>query len=95
MTVGLDTIPEAFAEISRAEAARVWELYQAGVIHELCFRQDKTQAVQIPESSDIEDIEEALDSLNTLPLVRAGLIAFDLIPLRADPGFARLFEQSV
>jgi hypothetical protein len=30
----------------------------------------------------------------TLPLVEMGLIAFDLIPLRACPGFARLFGQS-
>jgi len=30
--------------------------------------------------------------LNTLPLVKEGLITFELIPLKAYPGFERLFE---
>jgi hypothetical protein len=30
--------------------------------------------------------------LADLPFVREGLIAFDLIPLRAYPGFERLFS---
>jgi hypothetical protein len=34
---------------------------------------------------------EAREALESLPLVNAGLIAFDLIPLRAYPGFSRLF----
>jgi hypothetical protein len=38
-------------------------------------------------------VEEARDALDTLPLVKTGLIAFDLIPLRAYPGFARLFAD--
>jgi len=39
------------------------------------------------------DAAEAQAVLATLPLVRAGLIAFEVIPLRAYPGFARLFER--
>jgi hypothetical protein len=31
--------------------------------------------------------------LETLPLVKAGLITFDVIPLKAYPGFARLFNH--
>jgi muconolactone delta-isomerase len=79
---------EQFKPHLKAEAARVWELYQSGVFHELYFRADQSDAVLILECADVEAARHALD---TLPLVKAGLIAFDLIPLRPYPGFARLF----
>ncbi len=37
-------------------------------------------------------LEEAAAALDGLPFVRAGLIRFELVPLRPYPGFARLFE---
>jgi muconolactone delta-isomerase len=73
-----------------AEAARAWELHQAGVIRELHFRADEDAAVLMLECSDLAEAERALGSL---PLVRLGLISFDLVPLRAYPGFARLFRE--
>jgi hypothetical protein len=84
-----DTADKAFGPYLKTEAARVWALYQAGVIREMYFRGDKPTAVLILECSDEE---EASALLGTLPLVEAGLIAFDVIPLRPYPGFARLFE---
>ncbi|MCC7446863.1 MAG: superoxide dismutase [Anaerolineae bacterium] len=80
--------PPDFQPHLKAEALRVWELYQAGVIRELYFRQDYLAAVLILECVDIDTAREAL---HTLPLVKAGLIAFDVIALVAYPGFARLF----
>jgi len=79
---------EQFQPHLKDEAARVWELYQAGVFRELYFRQDQTSAVIMLECADPE---EARDLLATLPLVREGLIAFEIIPLIAYPGFSRLF----
>jgi len=87
-----DIIAEDFAPHLEAEAVRVWELYQAGVIRELYFRQDQSCAVLILEC---DDGQEAGEILNTLPLVKAGLIAFDIIPLRPYPGFSRLFGGSL
>jgi muconolactone delta-isomerase len=81
---------EAFKPYQAEEAARVWELYQAGVLRELYFRQDEPCAVLALEC---EGAEEAKGFLDTLPLVREGLIAFDVIPLVAYPGFARLFAD--
>ena len=75
----------------KAEALRAWELHQAGMIRELYFRADEASAVLVLECADVE---EARRTLATLPLVKAGLIDFDLIPLRAYPGFARLFAQT-
>jgi muconolactone delta-isomerase len=79
-----------FKPHTKAEAARVWELYQTGVFRELYFRQDRPEAVLVLECADVDDANEIL---NTLPLVKAGLITFDVIPLGPYPGFARLFAQ--
>ena len=84
------TPAEAFAPHLRAEALRVWELHQAGIVRELYFRQDRTDAVLILECATLDEAWAALDSL---PLVREHLIAFDLIPLKAYSGFARLFAE--
>lgn len=74
--------------LGRAEALQAWALYQEGIVRELYFRADKTEAVLVLECADVE---EAAAALATLPMVQAGLIAFDLIPLKAYPGFGRLF----
>ena len=79
---------EDFEPQLRAEAARVWKLYQAGVIRELYFRADRSTAVLVIECTDVA---AAHGVLNTLPLVEQGLIAFEVIPLAAYDGFARLF----
>ena len=79
---------EQFKPHLKAEALRVWELYQADVIRELYFRTDRPDAVLMLECADVQ---MARDTLDTLPLVKEGLIAFDLIPLRPYPGLARLF----
>jgi len=80
-----------FQRNGKAEARRAWQLYQEGIFRELYFRQDQPSAVLVLECADVEQAEEVL---KTLPLVQAGLIAFDLIPLRAYPGFERLFGET-
>lgn len=72
----------------KEEAARAWELYRSGEIRELSFRADRQSAVLVLECAGVE---EARTILSTLPLVREGLIGFELIPLTAYPGFQRLF----
>ncbi len=75
--------------LKKAEAARLWELYQGDVIREVYFRQDQTSAVLVLECASVEEAGRFLDSL---PLVQQGLIKFEVIPLAAYPGFARLFK---
>jgi len=82
--------PEQFALHSKAEAMRVWELYQSGIIRELYFREDRSEAVLVLECNDAGEAREILGSL---PLVKAGLIRFEVIPLIPYPGFARLFGE--
>ncbi len=84
------TTDEQFAPYLEAEARRAWELHQEGAIREIYFRTDEDSAVLVLECADVD---EARRALATLPLVRENLIAFDLVPLRAYPGFARLFKE--
>lgn len=85
-----DVSPNAFKHFAEEEARKTWELHQAGMIRELYFRADQTTAVFILEC---DSIEKAQNTLAELPFVRKGLIVFDLIPLKAYPGFERLFRQ--
>ena len=81
---------EAFRRLAKAEASRVWELYQQGVIRETYFRADRSEAVLVLECPDVAAAQEIL---GTLPLVSNKLIEFEVIPLKAYPGFARLFAN--
>jgi len=85
-----NTTSEQYAPHLKAEAARVWELYQSGHIRETYFRGDRSEAILILECADVEEAHKVLD---TLPLVREGLIRFDVIPLVPYPGFERLFGK--
>ncbi|MFO1076258.1 MAG: superoxide dismutase [Planctomycetota bacterium] len=79
---------DGFRRHAKDEAQRLWELVRAGVVRETYFRVDRNEAVLVLECRT-ED--EARESLSGLPFVREHLIAFDLIPLQAYPGFERLF----
>lgn len=79
---------EMFQRHSKAEAARAWELYKEGIFRELYFRSDQHTAVLVLECPGVQEAREVLSSL---PLVREGLIEFEILPLEPYPGFARLF----
>ena len=77
-----------FQQYAKAEALKVWELHQAGLIREIYFRADRNDAVLVLECATID---EAQKTLSALPFVQNDLIAFEIIPLKAYSGFERLF----
>ena len=79
---------EKFQRYAMEEARKAWDLHQAGVIRELYFCADRNEAVLVLECASVV---EARAELAELPFVREGLITFELIPLKAYPGFERLF----
>lgn len=83
------TREEECAPHLESEAIRAWELYQSGFIREMHFRAHREEAILMIECSTLKEAESVL---NTFPPVKAGLIAFDVIPIRAYPGFARLLH---
>ncbi len=80
-----------FAPHIKPEAKRVWELLQSGELREIYRRTDDKGHVLVFECANVEEAQILVDSL---PLVQQKLIAFDLIPLGAYPGLARLFAES-
>ncbi len=82
--------PDLMEAYLAAEARRVLELTQAGIIREIYFRAGTSQTVLILECAHAQ---EARDVLQTLPLAQAGLIAFEVIPLAPYNGFSRLIEE--
>lgn len=88
------TLPGATEEkinaLVKEEAARTWELYVSGIFRELYFRTDAPLPVVIMEC---KDLQEAKDIIATLPMVKAGLTDFDLMPLGPFFPFMALFAQ--
>lgn len=71
------------------EAQTAWRLMQTGIIRDIYFRADDHTAVIMMET---QDIDEAVEKLDELPLVREGFIRFDVMQLDPYDGFARLFR---
>ncbi len=83
-------VAEDFQPYLQAEAERTWALYIDGIVRELYFRADQHTAVLMLECKDAAAACAALDSL---PLVQAGLISFEVIPLIPYNGYSRLFGK--
>lgn len=69
------------------EASNVWKLYLEGFIREIYFN-ETNNAVLVLEA---EDKNSAQKKLNEFPLVKEGLITFDLVELKPYSGLSRLF----
>lgn len=72
--------------VLKDEAQHVYNLYLEGTIREIYFN-DKNCAVLIIEC---ENKKAATELLAAFPLVKAGLIEFELTELRPYAGFKRL-----
>ena len=81
--------PPDYQPLLQAEARQIWQLQQEDLLREVYFRADQHTAVLVLEC---RDAEEAAGLLSSLPLVRAGLIEFELIPLKPYDGFSRLIN---
>lgn len=81
---------EDFEPHLESEASKVWEYYKQGLIREIYFTKDSHEAVIILECENKKHAEEIL---NDLPIVRAGLISFNIEELVPYNGFERLFKN--
>lgn len=74
--------------LTQPEARRVWELYTAGLVRSVWYRGDRPGAVLLLECESEAAAKEAAASL---PMVEAGLLDVEVIPLGAYDGIASLF----
>jgi hypothetical protein len=75
-------------ELLKAEARCLFDLQQADRIRQVYFTADTKSAVIEWECDSIDKVYAFIE---TFPLVKAGLIRFNVIPLVPYSGFNRLF----
>ena len=82
---------EHIAPYVGVEARSVWELYESDRIREFYLRADHRPGVVLVFESD--DVSEAERLVAALPIVEAGLLDFEVVPLRPYIGLRELFEE--
>lgn len=70
--------PEKINPFLKEESAHAWQSYKQGVVREWYYRADKPGVVLMLECADVAEARRHLDDL---PLIKAGLIDFEYIPL--------------
>lgn len=73
----------------KEEADKLHQLYLHGLVREFYFT-DLGEAVLILEC---QSLDESREILSQLPLVRQGMIGFEVMELRPYTGFTRLIKQ--
>ncbi len=76
--VSEDATPERIKEQFLKEINRCVQFYLADIIREMYFRQDRSGTVLVLEAPSLE---EAQSLLAKMPLVAAGQVQYDCIPL--------------
>ncbi len=81
-------VPADFAPLQAEEARHVWALQGTGQIRAIHFRADRLGVVI---EMEVATAEEAEAVVRALPMVQAGLLAAEVIPLRPFTGLEVLF----
>jgi len=74
------------------EALHIWMLYTKDIVRETYFRKDRPGVILVLEA---ENVAEAKKVLSTFPMVRAGVIDFDIIPVGHFVPFGTLLDQEL
>jgi len=86
-----ETTPvEKLSPLLKPESLRAWELYAAGTFRWILARGDKRGVVAMIEAKALAEAKSAVDSL---PLVKEGMLETHLIPCTPYTGFERLFAK--
>jgi hypothetical protein len=74
-----------------AEAAEVWNAYEADMLRTIHYIADMSGAVLLFEAASVEAVETALSKF---PMIANGLLACETIELKPYIGLASLFARS-
>ena len=80
---------ENMSEVLENEAQHVYKLYLSGTLREIYFTENKN-AVLVLEA---ENKNEVIKIVNDFPLVKAGMIKFDIMELKPYTGLERLMHN--
>lgn len=79
---------EKVLPLVQPEAAKVWELYTSDQLRSIHYIADKSGVVLLYEANRLEEVDEVVASL---PMVQAGVLKFEIIPLMPFTGIEELF----
>jgi hypothetical protein len=72
------------------EANEVYQLYLSGFLREIYFNEQQDAIIIL----ECESMGKAVDLLNSLPLVKKGWIAFELMQINPYTGYGRIMKQT-
>lgn len=81
--------PGSFAPYVKEEAIEVLAMYEKGIVREIHLDSNHCAVIIM----ECESVETAMQALNSLPLVRNGLIEFEVRALHPYTGFSRLMDK--
>ena len=84
------TAIEKVLPLVKPEAAKVWEYYAADLVRTVHYFADNSGAVLLFEAPNLEAVNGAVTQL---PMVQAGLLECEVIPLAPYTGIAELFAK--
>lgn len=76
--------PAEFERLVLREGARARELYALGFTRQIWHRADRPGACQLVEARSEDEVRTRLA---TLPLAQAGMLDFEIVPLKPYAGF--------
>ena len=85
----LKSLTESAAETYQNEARHVYALYLKDVLREIYMTEAHCAVIIL----ECESLKQAKQTLDTLPLVQAGAIAFDVHELHPYGGYGRLMRE--
>ena len=86
-----DATKEKLGPLMKPETAKAWEMLAAGVLRSIYFIKGPVGAVLMIEAGDDK---EAQFQVSQLPLVEAGMVGVEILPLTPFTGFAARFATS-
>ena len=75
-------------QLLKQEAKVLWDFQKKNIIRNIWLTKNTREAILIIESENFLRSKEIID---TFPLVKAGLITYDIVELVAYDGYERLF----
>jgi hypothetical protein len=75
----------------KAEAEAVWQQYSVEIVRAIYYIADMSGAVLLCEAPDLEAMQ---DIAAQFPMAKAGVLTFEILPLKPYTGLEALFAKS-
>jgi len=72
------------------EAAQAWEFYASEQIRQMYYIADMSGAVMLWEGESLESVTQQVQKL---PMVKEGILACEILPIKPYTGYESLFIQ--